>query len=130
MYLQTRSVGGCSYPTPFDKPSLVVRAVYLRENNILKVDLPLKSSIKENGTPPDVRTHEGSLNNQDHPTMGMTRCPFARNTPPLKKPSGGPDAGLVSEKILKRPGGRTKTRVGLLLPSIVCIHMHTAYAAS
>jgi len=58
---------------------LICKRVLLRANNITAAPtLPPASSIKENGTPPDTRTFEGSLNSHDRPTMAMTGCPFMR----------------------------------------------------
>lgn len=96
---------------------LICKRVLLRANNITAAPtLPPASSIKENGTPPDTRTFEGSLNSHDRPTMAMTGCPFMRNTrtqpglTALDSTLGGPDPVQVSGKLLARPNGHTKTR--------------------
>jgi hypothetical protein len=60
---------------------LISKRVTLRARNLTSPTLPPASAIRENGTPLDTRTHEGSLNNQKAPTMAMTGCPFIRNTP-------------------------------------------------
>jgi len=91
----------------------ICKRVLLRERNITSPTLPPATAITEGNTPPDRRTFEGSLNNQDRPTMAMTGCPFIRNTPaqaPSINGATGPDPVLISERILGRPKGQTKTR--------------------
>ncbi|WIA21634.1 hypothetical protein OEZ85_000815 [Tetradesmus obliquus] len=99
---------------PLQVVYLISKRVILRERNLAAPTLPPSSAIRENGTPLDARTFEGSLNNQQRPTMAMTGCPFIRNTPAaegnMMKPLDGPDPVLVAQKILARPGGVTKTR--------------------
>lgn len=94
---------------------LILKREYLRETCVSSVQLPQESDIKERATPSGTRTFEGSLNNKDRPTMAMTGCPFARNTKPLPTPVNGPDAVTVSQEILARPQGVTKTRVSIHL---------------
>jgi hypothetical protein len=60
---------------------LISKRVILRERNLSSPTLPPTGAIRENGTPLDARTFEGSLNNKQKATMGMTGCPFIRNTP-------------------------------------------------
>jgi hypothetical protein len=60
---------------------LISKRVILRERNLSSPTLPPIGAIRENGTPLDARTFEGSLNNKQKATMGMTGCPFIRNTP-------------------------------------------------
>lgn len=86
------------------------RSVLRRRNLTQPITLPGLDTIREGGTPADVRTFEGSLNSTEQPTMAMSGCPFSRNTAPLITPTQGPDPVEVSEKLLKRPGGSTKTR--------------------
>jgi hypothetical protein len=84
----------------------------VRERNLnFPLTLPPIDQQNEAGTPANVRTFEGSGNNRDKQTMGMSGCPFARNTPRrAAEPSVGPDPAVVSEQLLARPGGVTKTR--------------------
>jgi hypothetical protein len=94
---------------------LICKRSVLREENLkVPVTLPPSTSvIREGATSADVRTFEGSGNNREKPTMGMTGCPFARNClPPLPEAdvSKGPDPAVVSQKLLARPNGVTKTR--------------------
>jgi hypothetical protein len=100
---------------PLQLVYLICKRGVLREENLkVPVTLPPSTSvIREGGTPADVRTFEGSGNNLQKPTMGMTGCPFARNClPPLPEAdvSKGPDPAVVSQKLLARPNGVTKTR--------------------
>eukprot|EP00775_Hariotina_reticulata_P000236 gene236-440_t len=96
---------------------LIAKRTLLREKNISVPSLPAPSTMQESGVPADARTFEGSHNNFEKPTMGMTRCPFIRNTLPVAgNRSGavsGPDPVMVSERILARPksaDGQTQTK--------------------
>jgi hypothetical protein len=100
---------------PIQLVYLICKRNVLREENLnVPVTLPPSTSvIREGDTPANVRTFEGSGNNRSIPTMGMTGCPFARNClPPLPEAdvSQGPDPVMVSQKLLARPNGVTKTR--------------------
>lgn len=91
---------------------LITKRTILRENNLNQpIALPTADQVREGGTPATQRTHEGSGNNSNVRTMGMSGCPFARNTPKrAADASVGPDVGQVSEQLLARPGGVTKTK--------------------
>jgi hypothetical protein len=81
----------------------------------------LHTQVREGGTPASQRTFEGSGNNSSVRTMGMSGCPFARNTPKrAADASVGPDVGEVSEQLLARPGGVTKTKPLVNLLGGVC----------
>lgn len=91
------------------------RSLLRRKNLVQPLTLPDQSAVREPNTPPQVRTFEGSGNNRQQTTMGMTGCPFSRNTPPVagtpsEVAAQGPEPTEVSQKLLKRPGGTTKTR--------------------
>jgi hypothetical protein len=111
---------------------LIVKRTLLREKNITAPTLPSESAMRESGVPSDARTFEGSHNNFEKPTMGMTGCPFIKNTPPAAGSrsgvTGGPDPVLISERIFARPRSsdgqtQTKTRplVNLLGGVCVCV---------
>lgn len=99
---------------PLQVVYLISKRTLLRDQNLTAPTLQPRTAIREENTPHDARTFEGSLNNQDRPTMGMAGCPFMRNTPAVpgsrSDPVEGPDPVLVSETLLARPGGATKTR--------------------
>jgi hypothetical protein len=96
---------------PFQIFYLICKRSVLRDRNLSYSPAPLPDeSITERDTL-GVRTFEGSGNNRDKLTMGMSGCPFARNTSRrAAEPSVGPDPAVVSEQLLARPGGVTKTR--------------------
>lgn len=83
-----------------------------RERNLkFSITLPGAEKIKEKDTPANVRTFEGSGNNRKELTMAMSGCPFSRNT--HRNPADpllGPDPAVVSEQLLARPNGVTKTK--------------------
>jgi len=51
---------------------LIAKRTLLREKNITAPTLPSPSAMRESGVPSDARTFEGSHNNSEKPTMGMT----------------------------------------------------------
>lgn len=92
---------------------LICKRTVLRANNLnlAPITLPTEDQVREGATPSSQRTFEGSGNNSSVRTMGMSGCPFARNTPKrAADASVGPDVAQVSEQLLARPGGVTKTK--------------------